>query len=314
LIEELWRARVEGRFGLKHWILAWLISLRAFACVWVFLNTAFGALLAGARDPAAILLTALIPTLAVTAAHFRNNYRDVEIGVDRYVDSPEEARRLISTIKPYTAAAWLVPLRITPVWFQKANELLFIALSLALYFAFAFNPYNLPFVALGLAMVLLYTDYFKPRKLGEIALFLGHGFGTVAFGYTTFSSDIAAAVLAGIPTGLISALVYGVDQMLDIKETDFIARARALYEVWFNARLPISLYVIASALAFYQLVIAWVAAGLYPRGVLLSLAALPIILYYASMMEWNKEVAVRSAVLTNVWLIPLLLNIGVLIS
>jgi len=317
LIEELWRARVEGRFGLRHWLLAWIISTRFFAVPWVFLYTLFGSLLAGFTDPRAGVGAAITASLALLVAHFRNNYRDVELGLDRYVDSPEEARRVISMAKPYTAAAWLVPLRITPVWFQKANELLFLALTLAAYTLLVgplSKPWTIPFLLAGLAMALMYTDFFKPRRLGEVAGFIGHGMGTVTFGYLSQSPDIVTAVIAGIPTGLISALAFTVDQYVDLKESDFLAKARALYEVWFNARLPLSLLVIASALAYYQLVIAWVAAGVYPRGVLVSLATLPLIIYWSAMLEWNREKALRNLALTIVWLLPGLMALGALIT
>jgi len=310
-VRELYRARREGRFTLRHWLWAWLISLRAFAWPWVFLYTAFGALLAGCRDASAIALTALVPVLTLAASHFRNNYRDVELGIDRYVESPEEAERVISTLKPYTAAAWLVPLRITPIWFQKLNEYLFLALSAAVYSS-VFTPHNLPLYVLGALLAETYTDWWKRWRLGEVAAFLGHGFATVAFGYLTFSDNVVYAVLAGIPTGLISALAYSVDQFVDVK-TDFVARVRALYESWFNSRMPLSLYVIVAVMTYSNVLVAWVAAGIYPRGTLLAMLVIPLTLFRAPALEWDRERALRDLALTTTWLLPLLMCLGALL-
>jgi len=313
-IYELWRARQEGRFGLRHWLLAWAISTRAFALPWVFLYTLFGALLAGIVDAKAALGACLTTVFALLVAHFRNNYRDVELGIDRFVDDPEEARRIVSSLKPYTAAAWLVPLRITSIRFQKANELLFLGLSLTTYILLVgplSRPFTIPFFVLGLAMALSYTDFFKPRRLGEVAAFLGHGFATVAFGYLSQSPDILMAVLAGIPTGLISALAYSVDQFMDIK-TDFVERVRAIYESWFNSRMPLGLYVLIVVMLFFNVLVAWVAAGIYPPRTLLAMAIIPIVMLKAPALEWDREKALRDIVLIVVWLLPALMCLGAL--
>ncbi|MEM1820354.1 MAG: hypothetical protein QXU64_02050 [Thermofilaceae archaeon] len=254
---------------------------------------------------------------ALLASHFNNNYMDVVLGVDRYVDSPEEAERLCSTIKPYTAAAWIVPLRITSVEFQKINEHLFLALAVIIY-ALAYSRditaliATLPVAALGIILVKGYTAFFKPRRLGELACFLGHGFGATAFGYLSQRPDPIMAFLAAIPPGLISALAYSVDQFVDIK-TDFVQRVRAVYESWFNSRMPLGLYVIVAFAFWINTVIAWVAAGIYPRGVLLVMALTPLVLYYAPQLEYDRERALARVFLITVFLVPLLMCVGALI-
>ena len=315
-IYELWRARQEGRFGLRHWLLAWVISARAFALPWVVGFTLFGALLAGIRDPVAALGACLTTVFALLASHFRNNYRDVELGIDKFVDDPEEARRIISSLKPYTAAAWLVPLRITSIRFQKANELLFLGLSLTTYIVLVgplTKPLTLPFFALGLFVALGYTDIFKPRRLGEAACFLGHGFSTTTFGYLTQSSDVLSAVLAGVVPGMISGLVYSIDQYLDIR-TDFVQRVRAIYEAWFNSRLPLGLYVLAIVMLYYHMLTAWVAIGIYPRGVLMTYVLLPFYLFEVAEIEYSRDAALRKVVALTVILIPWLMALGTLLK
>lgn len=315
---ELWRARTEERFKLKHYLYAWLISARPFAIPWVTLFTLFGALLAGIESTERALASCLIVVFATLAAHFNNNYKDVELGFDKYVKTPEEAELICSTIKPYTAASWIVPLGITSVRFQKVNEYIFIALAVATYlWFFRENPYTmmvtLPVVAMGLALARTYVSVFKRARLGEVAVFLGHGFGTVALGYLSQKPDVLMALLAGVPTGLISALVYSVDQFVDIR-TDFVERVRSIYESWFNSRMPLGLYVLLAMAFWYNVVVAWVATGVYPRGVLIVLATLPLVLFIAPQLEYQRYKALAKLVFTAVFLVPALMCTGALIT
>jgi len=315
-IYELWEAKRRGKFTLKHWVWAWLISTRAVALPWVALYTLFGCLLAGVKDPVAALGAVLTVCFTLLASHFRNNYRDVELGIDRYVDDPGEAEKVVSTLKPYTAAAWLVPLRITSVGFQKANEALFLGLSAAAYALMVLpgHPETLPLYALGVFMAESYTDWWKRWRLGEAAAFLGHGFSTVAFGYLSQSNDVLAAVLAGVVPGVISAFAYSIDQIIDLRETDFIERVRSIYEAWFRSRLPLGLYMLAFVMFYYHLLTVFVILGVYPRGVLLTYTLIPLYLFVSAQVEYDRERGLRTAAVTTVILLPLLMCLGVLIS
>jgi len=309
---ELWKARREGRFTLKHWIWAWIISARPIALPWVILYTLFGALLAGVEDSISCFGAALTVAFILTAGHFNNNYMDVLLGIDRYVNSPGEAEKICSRLKPYTAAAWLVPLRITSMRFQMFNEVAFLFLALATYM-FTVNPLKhpltLPFFVLGVFLALSYTVWWKRWRLGEVAAFLGHGFSTVTFGYLSQSPNIMVAVLAGVPTGLLSGLAYSVDQFVDIR-TDFVRRVRAVYESWFNSKMPLGLYVIVVFVFWLNVVLAWVVAGIYPKGVLLVLAVIPLILFKAPALQYDRDRALRDLALTATWLIPALMCLG----
>lgn len=316
-IYELWRARVEGRFGLKHYLYAWLISTRIFAIPWAALFTVFGTLMAGVSSIERAIVAPLIVSFTLLAAHFNNNYKDVERGVDKYVDSPEEAKRICSTIKPYTAAAWIVPLRITSIRFQMANEILFIVMTIVTYLYFYSRDITiliatLPIALLGLTLARTYTTVFKPHRLGEIAIFLGHGFGATAFGFLSQKPDIVTATLVAIPPGLISAMFYSVDQFLDIK-TDFVERVRSTYESWFNSKMPLGLYVILSFAFWINVVVAWVAAGIYPKGTLQVLALIPAILFIAPQIDYDTERALSRLVIIILYGIPLMLCIGAII-
>jgi 1,4-dihydroxy-2-naphthoate octaprenyltransferase len=305
----------KGKFKAKHWLAAWLISARLFAVPWVLLYTLFGALLASVRDWVSAVGTIPVVVCILLASHFRNNYRDVELGVDKYVENIEEAKKVISTIKPYTAAAWLVPLRITPVWFQKVNERLFIALSVVIYVFLVkpwLNPYTIPIYLLGVALGLSYTDFFKRKGIGEVAAFIGHGWATTIFGYISQSQNFTTAILAGIAPGLLSAFAYSIDQYVDLK-TDFVRRVRSIAEAWFNSKLPLGVYIIAIYFSFIHLVTLMVAVGIYPKGILLVYAVTPIILLVSARIEYNRDKAIRDGVVILVILIPMLMCLGTLL-
>ncbi|MEM2352044.1 MAG: hypothetical protein QXT26_06520 [Thermoproteota archaeon] len=316
-IYDLFRARVEGRFGLKHYLFAWIISARLFAVPWVVLFTLFGALLAGITNIERAIASCVIVASILLAGHFSNNYKDVELGVDRYIDSIDDAEKVCSTLKPYTAAAWVVPLKITGVRFQKANEAAFIALSIVIYAVFFTSNVTtilttLPIFTLGIAMAETYTTKFKPRRLGEVAAFLAHGFGTTALGFLSQRPDVLQAIMSGIPTGLLSALVYSVDQFVDMK-TDFVKRVRSIYESWFNSRMPLGLYVLIVFVFWFNVVVAWIASGIYPRGTLIIIALIPLILFFSPQLEYDRNKALAKLVLTATFLIPLLLCVGAII-
>ncbi|MEM1750720.1 MAG: hypothetical protein QW088_07380 [Desulfurococcaceae archaeon] len=316
-IYELWRARLEDRFGLRHYFHAWVISSRPFAIPWVALFTLFGVLLAGLSSVERAVASCLITTFVLLASHFRNNYKDVELGIDRYVDSPREAESICSTVKPYTAASWIVPLRITGIRFQKVNEMIFTFLAMAVYALFftvdlGVLIHTLPILVMGILVGRTYSTFFKPYGFGEVAAFMGHGFGSTVFGYLSQSQDFISASLAGVPPGIISALVYSVDQFVDIR-TDLVLRVRSIYESWFNSRMPLGLYVLIVVAFWLNVVVAWVAAGLYPRGTLLVLSILPLALFIAPQLEYDRDRALMRIALIGTFITPLLLCIGTLI-
>jgi len=316
-VYELFRARIENRFGIKHYIATWIISARIFAIPWIALFTLFGALLAGIESVERAIAAMTITSLILLAGHFNNNYKDVETGVDKYVSSIEEAEKICSTIKPYTAAAWIVPLRITSIRFHKVSEMALIAIALVIYAYFYSSNIeialiSLPMLIAGIILARTYTTHFKPKKRGEVCLFLSHGFGPTVFGFLSQKSDIIMAMLAGIPPGLISGLVYSVDQFIDIK-TDFVSRVRSIYESWFNSRMPLSLYVLIIFSFWLYVVLAWIVAEIYPKGTLIVLLLLPLVLFFAPQLEFNRNSALVKIVLIATFLVPLLFCVGVLI-
>jgi len=313
-IYELWEAKRKGKFTFKHWVWAWLISTRAITLPWVFLFTLFGALVAGVHNWTSAIGAAVTTSLVLLVAHFINNFGDVLLGVDRYVDDPEEARKIVSSIKPYTAAAWIVPLRITSMKFQLANALALSVISAITYLLLVHRgPWTLGLYLLGVFMAITYTPFWKPMRLGELAAFLGHGFATSTFGFLSQSGDVLAAMLVGVVPGFISALAYSVDQYADIK-TDFVERVRSIAEAWFNSKLPLGLYVIAVVGFFYHLLTVWVALGIYPRGVLLTYILVPFFLMTAARVEYDREKGIRDAALLAVILLPALMCVGALLG
>jgi len=308
-VMELYEKR--GSYTARDWLELWVISARVFALPWVVLFTLFGGLLVGVSNWVTMGIGMLIVALVTMSGHFINNFRDVELGIDKFVDSPERAKKTISTLKPYTAASWLVPLRITSIRFQKLNA---IALALiAFILQCLFMPLRTwPAFIIGSTVALTYTDFFKRKHLGEVAAFLGHGFSTVLYGVLSQSTSFLYGSVAAVPPALLSSLAYSVDQFIDIK-TDFVYRVRSIYESWFNSKMPISLYVIIALWAFIMVVIAWVAAEIYPKNILLIMAIIPLILYYAPMLDWDRENGLQKVAMIATFLIPGLFCLGAIL-
>jgi len=308
-VMELYEKR--GNYTARDWLKLWLISARVFALPWVVLYTLFGGLLVEVSNWVTIGIGMLIVALVTMSGHFINNYRDVELGIDKFVDSPERAKKTISTIKPYTAASWLVPLRITSIQFQKLNA---IALALiAFILQCLFMPLRTwPAFIIGFIVALTYTDFFKRKHIGEVTAFLGHGFSTVLYGVLSQSPDFLYGLVAAVPPALLSSFAYSVDQFIDIK-TDFVYRVRSVYESWFNSKMPLGLYVIVAFWAFIMVVIAWIAAGIYPKNTLLIMAIIPLILYYAPMLDWDRENGLQKVAAIATFLIPGLFCLGAIL-
>jgi len=312
-VEDLWVARRSGRFGISEYAKAWLISARLFAVPWVFLFTLFGAMLAGVSDWRSAIGACITSSLVLLASHFMNNYRDVELGVDRLVSDPDEARKIISSIKPYTAAAWVVPLGITSIGFQKANMMLCLIASAAVFASLVkVNVFNIIFYLVGVVTALTYTDFWKRKRLGEVSAFIGHGFSTTSFGFLSQSTDVVSAIIAGVVPGFISALIYSVDQYMDLK-SDFVVRVRSIAESWSKSKLPLSVYVLAIIAFIYHMITSWVAMGVYPKGVLVTYALVPFILYVIPKLEFEREKALMEAALVCTFALPLLMCVGTLI-
>ena len=102
------------------------------------------------------------------------------------------------------------------------------------------------------------------------------------------------------------------DRFVDIR-TDFVERVRNIYESWFNSKMPLGLYVLVAVMLFLNVLVAWVAAGIYPPGTLLAMAIIPLAMYKAPALEWDRERAIRDLALTITFLLPSLMCVGAIL-
>lgn len=211
-------------------IKAWLIAGRLFAAPWMLVNALLGVSLAG-FDVVKWLLSFTIVLSVLTAGHFLNAWRDFVKGLDKVDEG--------SVAKPYTAGSQVLPRGWLSLRTVKTSAIAFLTLSVLL---LAFAPRRIEvylLFCLGVSVAILYTDYFKPRGLGEVALFLGHGFGATGFAYSLVRSIDLTGLSAGILLGFWAGIVYTVDQWQDV-ETDFAKKVKTFAYLIFEANMKIS--------------------------------------------------------------------------
>jgi 1,4-dihydroxy-2-naphthoate octaprenyltransferase len=281
-------------------IRAWAISARPFAVPWMLANTLAGSALAG-FSAGRWLPAFAVTTCVLLYAHFLNNWRDFARGVDR-------PGRGGSRAKPHTAASQLLPRGLLTVRETQASAAAFLALAALLFVLFAPARADAVLVfLLGVASASLYTDVLKPRKVGEVGLFLGHGLGTTALAYSFARPLDAAGLAAGFLLGAWAAGVYAIDQWMDI--TDLGRRARSVAEMIFASRLRISSYWWFLATMCWTLQAGFVLMGLLPGGTMLTVLALPLAHVTGVVLDYSLDRGIPLA-LACMWLFALLMAAG----
>jgi len=288
--------------GLGFRVKAWLIAARLFVTPWIAVNALLGTSLAGFNLQAWFLAFA-ITTLVLVSAHFINAWRDFVKGLDRVEEG--------SVAKPYTAGSQVLPRGWLSLRTVKASAIALLALSACL---MVFAPRRLDawlLYALGVAMALTYTDFFKPRGLGEVALFLGHGFGTTTFAYSLVRPIDPTGISAGILLGMWAGIVYTIDQYTDV-QTDFMKKVRNLAYMVFKANVRISQlwYFLLTATLTMQM--GFVILGWLPKETLLSIFCLPLGHVAGILIDYNFERGTLLC-LVNMWFFALLMSLGILL-
>jgi len=248
-------------------IKAWFVSLRAFAIPWTGTNCLLGVALAGFGLSAWILAFG-ITTSILFAAHQLNSVRDFKKGLDKLEEGSEE--------KAYTSAQKILPKGILSVKTMLLSALAFVAFGVSLLLAFCPIRWDVWLIFfLGLTMTCSYHDFWKPRGLPEVALFLGHGFAVTAFAYCLVAPISLEAVSAGILLGIFAASASTVDAWKDI-ETDYAKKVKGLAWNIAQANLPISQFWMGSIVMIYTVQIGMVLLGLLPNMTLLTVFLLPL--------------------------------------
>jgi len=287
---------------MKEKVKAWFISLRPFTVFWMATNCLLGVALAE-FDLSAWLLAFGITNSILFAGHLFNNIRDFQKGLDKLEEGSEE--------KAYTSASKILPSGILSVRTMLVSALAFVGLGTSLLLIFSpirWDVWLLFF--LGVAMIGSYTDFWKPRGLPEIPLFLGHGLATTAFAYSLVEPVTLTAVSAGILLGLFAASASTLDAWKDV-ETDYAGKVKGLAWTIAQANLPISQFWMGSMVMIYAVQMGMVLLGLLPNMTLLTVFLLPLGHLGSVLLESNFDKGVMIFLL-HMWLFAVFMTVGVL--
>jgi len=287
---------------LKEKIKAWFVSLRAFAAPWMLVNCLLGVALAG-FDLSAWILAFGITTSILFAGHLLNNIRDFQRGLDKVEEGSEE--------KAYTSASKILPSGILSVRTMLTSALAFVGFGTSLLLIYCpVRPDVWLLFFLGLIMTCSYHDWFKPKGLPEIPLFLGHGFAVTAFAYSLVETVSLTAISAGILLGLFAASASTLDAWKDV-ETDYAKKVKGLAWTIAQANLPISQYWMGSLMMIYAVQMGMVLMGLLPSVTLLTVFLLPLGHLTGIILERDFDKGVVLMLLV-MWSFSILMSLGVL--
>ena len=276
---------------------AWIIAGRFFAAPWILVNTLLGVKLAGFNFKAWIL-GFIIVFSALLASHYLNAWRDYVKGFDK----PENG----SKAKPYTAASQVLPQGWLSLKEVKLSTFAFFALSIIIFILYA--PKRLDTIALfimGLFIAATYSDWWKPKGFGEVALFLGHGFGASTFAYSLIKPITAEALATGTLLGLLAGVAYTVDQWQDV-ETDFARRVKNYAYLIAKAEMRLSTFFYFAVTAVVTIHLAFVLMGILRASTLKALLLMPLFHFAGVLLDYQFEKGVWVA-LTAIWLYPILM-------
>jgi len=299
-IGELAEKKKSGKWTLWDRLYIYFIASRPFTVPWITANTFAGCMLAG-FDLYTFILASLIANIGLFTVHYWNNLRDWARGVDKLEPGG-------SVAKPYTAASQLIPYGLMAWWENAILGALCLATATALFVLFAPKTvYTVALFAMGVFLVATYTDLFKPRGLGEVALFLGHGFGVSTFAYAlTLGYVDLKAVSLGTILGLHAASFYTIDQWQDAVVSGFKGRVSSLAELLVGAKVSISQYYYGAITGIVAIHIAFVLMGLLPASTLKAILLLPLFHITGLMMEYRFIQGVLLG-LTGMVLYPILM-------
>lgn len=278
-----------------------MIAGRFFVAPWMLCNILLGVSLAG-FDAVKWLLSFAIVLSILTAGHFLNDWRDFVKGLDKIDEG--------SIAKPYTAGSQVLPHGWLSLRTIKISTVAFLALSAIL---LVFAPRRIDvylFYGIGVSMALTYTDILKPKGLGEVALFLGHGFGSTSFAYSLVKPVDLTGLSAGALLGFWAGIVYTIDQWQDVT-TDFAEKVKNLAYMMFKANMKISQlwYFLVTASLVMQ--VSMVLMGWFPSETLATILILPLAHIVGVLLDYQFDKGVLLALVT-MWLYPTFASLGLL--
>ena len=276
---------------------AWIIAGRFFAAPWIVVNTLLGVKLAGFNFDA-WMLSFVIVLSVLLAGHYMNAWRDYTLGFDQLENG--------SKAKPYTAASQVLPRGWLTLKEVKLSTFAFFALSIIIFILYA--PKRADTIALfllGIFVATTYSDWWKPKGFGEVALFLGHGFGASTFAYSLVRPITAEALAAGTLLGLLAGVSYTVDQWQDV-ETDFSRRVKNYAYLITKANMRLSTFFYFAVTVVVTIHLAFVLMGILRASTLKALLLMPLFQFSGALLDYQFEKGVWAA-LTAIWLYPILM-------
>ena len=276
---------------------AWIVAGRFFAGPWILTNTLLGVKLAG-FDFKAWMLSFAIVFSTLLGSHYLNAWRDWTLGFDQLENG--------SKAKPYTAASQVLPRGWLTLREVQLSTFAFFALSIIIFILYA--PKRVDTVALfilGLFVAVAYTDLFKRYGFGEVALFLGHGFGASTFAYSLVKPVTIEALAAGTLLGLLAGIIYTVDQWQDV-ETDFAKRVKNYAYLITKANMRLSTFFYFAVTAVVTIHLAFVLMGVLRPSTLKALLLMPLFHFGGVLLDYQFEKGVW-AMLIAIWLYPILM-------
>jgi 1,4-dihydroxy-2-naphthoate octaprenyltransferase len=279
-------------------IKAWIAAARLFAVPWVFANCFLGTSLAGFDLWSYLVASAIVSTLLISS-HYANAWRDFVLGFDRVNGS---------VAKPYTAASQLIPSGFFTVREAKMATVGWYLAGLGLFVLFA--PLRLDTVAIfamGSFFIATYSDFWKRYGLGEIPLFMCHGFGSVVFAYSIIKPVDIQAIAAGVLMGLFAGLVYSIDQWQDVG-TDFTKRVKDLAYIIAKANLKVSFiahFAITMVVTFHMF---FVIMNILPLETLKAILLLPMFYIAAVFLDYQFDKGVLMFLIA-MWMYPVVMAV-----
>jgi 1,4-dihydroxy-2-naphthoate octaprenyltransferase len=258
---------------------AWILACRPFAYPWLLVNTLLGVCLAG-FDVTKWLLAFAATALVLTSGHFFNAWWDYARGLDR-VEGGSKA-------KPYTAGSQVLPRGWLSLGTVKASTFALLALALPLLILAPARPDVYALFALGVLCAFAYSLWLKPKGLGEVGLFLGHGLATTSFAYALARPLDLAGLAAGVLLGFWAGVIYTIDQWQDV-ETDFARRVKSLAYLMFRANFRPSMLWMFLVTGAFTLQFGFVLLKALPAGTLLTLLLLPLSHVVAILLDYRFD-------------------------
>lgn len=199
-----------------------------------------------------------------------------------------------SRAKIYTAGQQPLALGIAKGWEVLANGLICLAISAA--FAAVISWKVSPWVWLPWGLTVPMTFFYSWAKLHycpEIPLGLGFGsFGVMLGACTVASPPLWTAFLAGLPFAFLwGAVAETMDQYLDY-DVNYEKGLRNIGALIGHFKLRITYFLGFLMVLVYLIQLALVIGGVLAPLSLLSLLALPLVIYCMLYLEWDERIGI----------------------